>query len=563
VKYFSTIMAHLRGSRTSRQNLRLLLRYFLFLAGLVTAYAVLFHYIMAMEGQEHTWVTGFYWTLVTMSTLGYGDVRFEGDLGRVFSMVVLLSGILSLLVLLPFTFIEFFYAPFIRAQSRARVPRELPLETRGHVVLTNYDPVTIALIEKLRTYATPHVLLTPDLQRALELTDLGVNVVLGALDDPDSYRRVSVERAALVAATSADIANANISFTVRELTGAVPIIATARSEQATEILKLAGATQVLQLGEMLGQALARRIIGGDARAHVIGRFDSLLIAEATAAGTPLVGKTLVETRLRELVGINVVGISERGQFEIPRPETRIKDASVLVLAGSAEQIARYDELFCIYHQATGSVVIIGSGRVGRAIAAALEQRQVGYRIVERLADRVPNRDKAIIGNAADRDTLEQAGIREAPALAITTHDDDLNIYLTIFCRRLREDIQIISRATMEKNVPTLHRAGADVVMGYASMGANAIFNFARNSDILMLADGLNVFRVDTPSALIGKRLAETQLRRQTGCNVVALRNGTQLLVNPGPDEVLQPDSHLILIGNVGGEKLFLKLYGKA
>ena len=44
---------------------------------------------------------------------------------------------------------------------------------------------------------------------------------------------------------------------------------------------------------------------------------------------------------------------------------------------------------------------------------------------------------------------------------VTTNDDATNIYLTIYCRRLRPNMQIISRSTMERNVTTLHRAGAD------------------------------------------------------------------------------------------------------
>ena len=54
-----------------------------------------------------------------------------------------------------------------------------------------------------------------------------------------------------------------------------------------------------------------------------------------------------------------------------------------------------------------------------------------------------------------------------------TGNDDTNIYLTIYCRKLHPDIQIISRANRERNVSTLHRAGADFVASYASMGDHA------------------------------------------------------------------------------------------
>ena len=102
----SSRLAVIMGHR----NFRPLFRFVLILAGLVTSYAFLFQLLMAYEGQQHSIVTGFYWTLSTMSTLGYGDVRFITDPGRMFSIVVLLSGIVFMLVLLPFIFIELFFA---------------------------------------------------------------------------------------------------------------------------------------------------------------------------------------------------------------------------------------------------------------------------------------------------------------------------------------------------------------------------------------------------------------------------------------------------------------------
>src|SRR5690625_211408 len=94
------------------------------------SYSILFHFVAAYEGQDHSWFTVFYWVLTTMSTLGYDDIVFTTDLGRMFSMVVLFSGMLFLLVMLPFTFIEFFYAPWIKSLSRSRAPKKIG---RAHV----------------------------------------------------------------------------------------------------------------------------------------------------------------------------------------------------------------------------------------------------------------------------------------------------------------------------------------------------------------------------------------------------------------------------------------------
>jgi voltage-gated potassium channel len=159
--------------------------------------------------------------------------------------------------------------------------------------------------------------------------------------------------------------------------------------------------------------------------------------------------------------------------------------------------------------------------------------------------------------------LERAGIHEAPSAIVTTADDATNIYLTIYCRRLRDDIQIAARATLDRNVSTLHRAGADFVMSYASMGANAVFNILEQGDVVMIAEGLDVFRFPVPRELVGRPLAESRIRETTGCSVVAIERPGETIVNPPADLPLPGDAgaELILIGSTEGERRFIQTYG--
>jgi len=118
-------------------------------------------------------------------------------------------------------------------------------------------------------------------------------------------------------------------------------------------------------------------------------------------------------------------------------------------------------------------------------------------------------------------------------------------------------MQLLSRANLDRNVSSLHRAGADFVMSYASLGANAIFHFLGNEETLMLAEGLNIFRIKTPSSLAGKSLAQSGIREQTACSVVAVKMNGKMTINPDPQVPLQRDAELILIGNYEGERKFL------
>lgn len=554
------LVLHLVSLTRRHRHFHALLGFILILSGLVTGFAIIFQILMAYEGQAHSWITGLYWTLSTMSTLGYGDITFTSDLGRLFSVLVLLSGMIFLLVLLPFTFIELFYEPWIESRAASRVPRSVPANMQGHVILTFYDPVASALIDKLAHFNYPYVVILPELEEVESLGERGIQVIQGELNDPETYRCAGVERAVLVATTRSDVINTSVAFTVRGITDKTRIIATAREGASHEILKLAGCNRVLDLSRLMAEALARRVIGGDQFTHVVGQIDDLLIAEVVASRTTLVGKNYLQAQTK--TSVSIVGFWTRGSFEIGQPESMIEANSVLVMAGSRDQLKEFDALYQAEAAPTQSrpVIIIGGGRVGRATAAALKRRGIEYRIVEQNEERIPDIEHYLHGSGADKSVLQQAGIEQAPTVIITTGDDETNIYLTIFCRLLRPDIQIISRSSLDRNVSVLNRAGSDIVMSYASMGSNALFNLLQRSDLLMIAEGLDVFKVPVPEELAGKNLAEVSLRQRTNCSVIGIDSKDRTRINPGPDSVLPAGGEMVMIGTPVAEAEFLRLF---
>jgi len=563
MKFLPAIISTMSGSKIVKANINLLIKYLLLIIALITAYSIVFHYLMDLEGQKHSWVTGFYWTIVVMSTLGFGDITFTSDIGRVFSILVLLSGVILLLILLPFIFIKFFFAPWMEAQARSRAPRELPPDTRNHIIITNYDQVTSALIRKLISHKQDYIVVVDELQRALELYDRNIKVAVGNIDDPETYSNMQVQNAKLVVATNSDQMNTNITLTLRENYEHLPIVTTAESPHSVDILQLAGSSRVLQLYDLLGNSLAAWTIAGDCRSNIIGRYGQLVIAQAPVMGTPLIGKTIAESSIRESYGLTVVGIWERGKFVIPKPDTVIGRTSVLVFAGTEDSVTSYDEvysLYQIYKVAGDPVIIVGGGRVGQAIAARFQKEEIPYLIIEKSRRRTEEDFRFVYGDAADIHTLEKAWFEKAPAALITSHDDTTNIYLTKYLRSLRPDMQILSRASEDRNVSTLHRAGADFVMSYASLGANTIFNFLMDEETLLLAEGLNFFHLQAPRSLIGKTLLQSGIREKTGCTVIAVQHKDSISVNPEPNLLISKDDEIILVGTYDTERSFLNEY---
>jgi len=484
-------------NKTTKRNFLMLWKFFAFLGLIICLYSVLFHVLMTFEGRYFSWITGFYWTMTVMSTLGFGDITFHSDLGLLFTMIVLLSGVLFLLILLPFTFIQFFYAPWLDAQEKARTPRELPADISGHVIITSVDPITTRLIERLEKRDIPYVIVTPDMRQANELIDQGYQVVVGEPDRPSTYHQLRIEHAALAIITNDDLTNTNLSFTIREVSQDVPIITNADHDHSIDILKFSGNIHVFQFMKMLGESLSKRTIGVGMTTNIIGRFNDVLISEMPALDTELVGKSLMQAGIRQATGVTVIGIMEEGKFIGSTPHEVITSKSILMLAGSSNQLADFDKLYTVDNFQKNDevqVVILGGGRVGHAAAETLAKHGVKYRIVEKRMIKAegPDKENFIVGDAADINTLNAAGIDSAKSVIVTTHSDEMNIYLTFYCRQLRSDIQIISRSILERNVPKLHMAGADLVMSYASLGAGTIYQIIQPDGISLFSEGLTV-----------------------------------------------------------------------
>lgn len=530
---------------------------------MVGVFSGLFHELMDREGRSFSWPTSIYWTLTTMTTLGFGDITFESDAGRIFSVVVLLSGSTFLLVMLPFVFIQFVFIPWMNERDRRRAPRKLPSSTTGHVIVTATGPVEEALIDRADQAEVPYVVIVEDVDAAGRFHDEGRTVMVGALDDPNTYINARVDQAAVVVATQNDQTNTNIAFTVREIAPNVDIVASANSPASVDILEIAGADSVVQLGEILGEAMAARTLGVGGRSHRIGAFAGLQIAEAGAAGTDLIDHTLAESRLRARFGVGIIGVWDRGKFEVATADTRLRDSSMLLLAGTDDQLAAYDREFVIASPKATKAVIIGGGRVGRAVGRAIGDEGIEFSIVDKLAERQRDGVRYVIGDAADREVLEEAGIDDAAAVLITTHDDNVNVYLTRYCRGLRPDVRIVSRARLDRNVSTLYRAGADAVLSYAGTGSAAIWNHFRGDETLLVAHGLNIFRAPVPRELVGRTLAEAHVYRRTQCNVVAVETDGVISGNPDAHAPLPASGELILVGTDEAEAKFSDVYAHA
>jgi K+/H+ antiporter YhaU regulatory subunit KhtT len=81
------------------------------------------------------------------------------------------------------------------------------------------------------------------------------------------------------------------------------------------------------------------------------------------------------------------------------------------------------------------------------------------------------------------------------------------------------------------------------------MEANAIFGVVQRGQLLILAEGLDLFVVQVPRSLVGRNLASAAIRQMTGCNVIAVRAPGGTAVAPDPQAPLASGTQLLLIGD--------------
>lgn len=210
-------------------------------------------------------------------------------------------------------------------------------------------------------------------------------------------------------------------------------------------------------------------------------------------------------------------------------------------------------------------IICGLGRMGGTIGEYLQNRGKEFVVIDSNRERLESVCRSrgwlfIEGDATHDEVLKAAGIERAKSLACVLATDADNVYVVLSARMLNSAIQIVSRASDEKSVEKIERAGASRVISPFSSGATKMARFMINpniEDFLEVADAhgngweLTDLQIAAGSPYIGKILAETDFRER-GVMVIGIRreDGERLMPPPGSAEIRIGDS-LFAFGSVG------------
>lgn len=208
-------------------------------------------------------------------------------------------------------------------------------------------------------------------------------------------------------------------------------------------------------------------------------------------------------------------------------------------------------------------IICGYGRIGSLICKELQYHNIDFVVIDNDLSSIERLEKEKIFylpmDATTEEALLKAGITNARGVVTAVRSDADNIFITLTAKGLRPDIFILSRASHEKNESKLKRAGATrVVSPYLIGGRRMAQVLIRPTvvdfiDIAMMDKHLGLlmeeYRVKESSDLIGKNLVESNLRKDFGIIIVAIKKNTgEMIFNPQPNEKLAADDVIVVLG---------------
>ncbi|HLM88319.1 MAG TPA: NAD-binding protein [Streptosporangiaceae bacterium] len=294
--------------------------------------------------QGKSLLDAFYATVLTLSTVGTGTGPAPGPGGKLFTVSLILFGVVALFTAIGVGTEVVASGELRRWLGMNQVTRSIG-RLSGHYVICAYGRVGRAVAEELgrRGYTTVVIESKPELEPPLE--EHGIRHISGDPADETVLSRAGIERAqGLICAVDSDAANVYITLTARALNPDLRIVARASERSSIDKLVRAGADEVVWPYGLAG----RRMAVLAAQPTVLEVLDLLNLGSdirleevAVRPGTHLDSLTIAEARAR-YAGVAILALKKPGSEVLANPghETRLASGDLIVALGPAEILNR-------------------------------------------------------------------------------------------------------------------------------------------------------------------------------------------------------------------------------
>lgn len=307
-------------------------------AFLVLIYGLIFQYLMrTYENRQYDFITAIYWVIVSMTTVGYGDIYFNSSMGHLFSIVVALSGVIMVFAML----FPLVITPWLEQTIRRELPKKAPADLNGHIIICGYNQIVETLITELDEYGIPFIVIDENEKNIAQLIKRKIICVHGDDADENVLINSNILSAKMLIANQNDEKNASIILTAKELCN-IKVISLVENIARSGYLKYAGSDLVISPKTLFGTYIGRKAIDPltDHLAGATKFFEDLSIVELPIyPRSVLIGKKLKDVQIRVLTGANVVGLWTGGRLSLnPQPDDLVRENSILLAVGTEKQL---------------------------------------------------------------------------------------------------------------------------------------------------------------------------------------------------------------------------------
>ena len=517
----------------------------IFVIGIILGYSLIYQWGMAMfEGAPKSYIHSVQVVIESLTTAGYGgDSPWVSDFMNLFVVFMNLTGVVLVFMAFPLLVL-----PMIREAIQTRPPEKVNLE--NHIIICSNSTRATFLKDELVSKSIPYVIIDVDEDTVIDLNEDGIKALLGNPSDREVLSAANISEARAVIADMEDEMNALITLTARSLNKDVRILSIATNENVVAYHRYAGANQVILPRRILGQSLAEKaIVSISEDLQGVTQLSSQLeLTEILVEpNSDIAGKTIKDSGIRERFGVNIIGTWTSGNFEAnPKPDQVITEHTILLLAGSHEQLTNFhSKTKSKLPDKDGPVIIAGMGVVGKTIAEIFRERDIEFVVV----DLEQKEGVDIVGDITHEDVLKRAGIEDASAIILAVNDDAMAIFTTLIIAKTYPNTEIIARVSDANSINMVYRAGADYVLSLPTVSGRMLFSILEETDEVLSTDTMyEVVRTRAPQ-LAGQSLEEANIRKKTGCTVVAVEREEQLLTNLKPNFEIEKGDQLIVVGS--------------
>ncbi|HEY9675835.1 MAG TPA: potassium channel protein [Waterburya sp.] len=299
-----------------------------------------------------SWSDAVFMTVITLATVGYGETNPLGTRGRLFTIALILMGVISIGYIVN-RFTEAIIQGYFQEGIRLRQRRRLIDTLTDHYILCGFGRTGRQIALEFKAEGIPFVTIDSQVEQVEAAQDLGCVAVHGDATLDDTLLNVGIERAiCLVAALPSDAENLYTVLSAKTLNPKIRAIARASTEEAVKKLQRAGADAVVSPYITGGKRMAAAAL----RPQVLDFMDGILTGGDRAfymeeflldlQTSPVVGQTIREARLRSQTGALVLAI-RRADDELivgPNGDTKLLPGDLLISMGTVEQLRQLNRL---------------------------------------------------------------------------------------------------------------------------------------------------------------------------------------------------------------------------